>query len=206
MSSLYLQGLKHGDTQMTATGLATAGLFYLISIAKPLPNLSEAKPPGSVFEASVIFSIFGQFSVHLACLLAVLFLCNWRFGGVDPLLEGSYSLSDSHFHPNLVNSAVYLLYTTIQVNNFFVNYRGTPFTENIWDNRMLSCSFLAVYLFILVLVSDSVEPLNSLLQLVPFPSLQFKSLLALALLSDFLLALAVEKISQQLETKAGRAP
>lgn len=201
MSSLYLQGLKYGDTQMTLTGLMTAALFYLISIAKPLPELSDAKPPGSVFHRSVLFSIFFQFSVHLACLIAVLQLCDWRFRREESTGEGGgYPLgADAQFQPNLVNTAVYLLYSAIQVNNFFVNYRGAPFTENIWDNRNLSGSFFAVYLFLAILVSGVIEPLNDLLQIVPFPSQRFRALLTLILLADLLLALVIEWISRRME-------
>jgi manganese-transporting P-type ATPase len=199
MSSLYLQGLKHGDMQMTITGMATAGLFYLISTAKPLPTLSELKPPESVFNLSVMLSIFGQFAVHLACLLLVLYLCHGHFGMAPPVLDVDYPLADSQFRPSLVNSAVYLLYTTFQVNNFFVNFRGPPFTENIWSSKLLSCSFLLVYVFVFLLVSAAVEPLNDSLQLVPFPSFHFKSLLALVLLGDLALTSLVEKMCQQLE-------
>ena len=31
MSALYLRGLKQGDTQMTASGLVVAALFFLLS-------------------------------------------------------------------------------------------------------------------------------------------------------------------------------
>jgi hypothetical protein len=31
MSALYLRGLKQGDTQMTATGLVIAALFFFLS-------------------------------------------------------------------------------------------------------------------------------------------------------------------------------
>jgi manganese-transporting P-type ATPase len=203
MSSLYLQGLKYGDTQMTLTGLMTAALFYLISIAKPLPSLSETKPPGSVFDPSVLFSIFFQFLTHLGCLVAVLLLCDWRFGEGGPDGEvGGYPLgADAQFQPNLVNTTVYLLYTAIQVNNFFVNYRGAPFTENIWENRSLYCSFLTAYLFIALLVSGLIEPLNDLLQIVPFPSPHFRALLAAILAADLLLALVFERISRLMERK-----
>ena len=36
MSALYLRGLKQGDTQMTASGLVVAALFFLLSQVKVL--------------------------------------------------------------------------------------------------------------------------------------------------------------------------
>lgn len=196
MSSLYLQGLKQGDTQMTATGLCTAGLFFFISRAKSLPRLSPEKPPDSVFAKSVIMSIAGQFIVHLACLVAVLHLCGQHS---DPRDQSSRPIPDSRFQPNLVNSSVYLLASMIQVNNFVVNYRGHPFTESIWDNAALSKSLLAIYCVIFVLVSGVFEPLSDFLQLVAFPSVEFQYYLGLVLAFNLCAAYGIEKLSQQLE-------
>lgn len=196
MSSLYLRDLKHGDSQMTVTGLMVAALFYLISIAKPLTHLSETQPPGSVFDQSVLLSILGQFLVHLSSLVTALYLCDMKLDTVS--LDNDYSLADPQFHPNLVNTTVYILYSTIQVNNFFVNYRGAPYTENIWDNRILSSCFLMIYGFLLLLLSGLIEPLNDLLQLVPFPSLHFQYFLAMILVGNLCLSFTVEKISQTL--------
>ena len=199
MSSLYLQGLKYGDVQMTVTGMITAGLFYLISTAKPLLTLSEAKPPASVFNISVMASILGQFTVHLGCLVLVLYLCNGQNGTTSAVFDVDYPLADSKFHPSVVNSAVYLLYTTFQVNNFLVNYRGPPFTQSIWESRILLFSFFTMYALIFLVVSGVSKSLNGSLQLVPFPSPNFKSLIAAVLLGDLALTYLVEKLSQHLE-------
>ena len=126
MSALYLRGLKQGDMQMTASGLISAGLFFFLSQAKPLQNLSPEKPPSSVFNRSVVASVAGQFVVHLACLIATLALCERFITEEDPTMS-----ADGKFQPNTVNSAVFLLSAVMQVNNFVVNYRGHPFTENI---------------------------------------------------------------------------
>jgi manganese-transporting P-type ATPase len=196
MSSLYLQGLKQGDTQMTATGLCTAGLFFFVSRAKSLPRLSPEKPPASVFAKSVITSIAGQFVVHLLCLVAVLQLCGQYS---DPRDHTFRPIPDSRFQPNLVNSAVYLLASMIQVNNFVVNYRGHPFTESIWDNAALSRSLVAIYFVVFVLISGAFEPLSDFLQLVTFPSIDFQYYLGLILAFDLAAAYGIEKLCQMLE-------
>lgn len=196
MSSLYLQGLKQGDTQMTAAGIATAGLFFFISRAKTLPKLSPEKPPHSVFAPSVITSIIGQFIVHFGSLIAVLQLCA---AYSDPHLHSTRPIPDSRFRPSLINSAVYLLASMIQVNNFVVNYRGHPFTESIWDNSPLRWSLLFVYGIIAVLVSGAFEPLGDFLQLVVFPSMDFQYYLGLILVVDLAAAFVVEKMCQKMD-------
>eukprot|EP00602_Paraphysomonas_sp_CaronLab_P012268 CAMPEP_0185042054 /NCGR_PEP_ID=MMETSP1103-20130426/42113_1 /TAXON_ID=36769 /ORGANISM="Paraphysomonas bandaiensis, Strain Caron Lab Isolate" /LENGTH=669 /DNA_ID=CAMNT_0027582053 /DNA_START=269 /DNA_END=2275 /DNA_ORIENTATION=+ len=180
MSSLYLRGLKQGDMQMTASGLATAGLFFFISRAKPLPKLSYQKPPCSVFTVSVMGSIVGQFLTHFLSLLAVLYLCD----SYDIHTDASKPIPDSRFQPNLFNSSIYILSTTIMINNFIVNYRGNPFTESIWDNTYLCRSLQFIYAVIALLVSDIFEPLSDYLQLVHFPSIEFQYMLGLILVSN----------------------
>lgn len=128
MSALYLRGLKQGDVQMTANGLVTAALFFFLSQAKPLAKISTARPAKSVFSTAVVFSIVGQFLVHFACLFCTLALCA-RYA---PREEDAVQISaDGRFQPNLVNSAVFLLSAVMQINNFVVNYRGSPFTQGI---------------------------------------------------------------------------
>ena len=40
MTALYLRGLKQGDFQMTANGIVTAGLFFFLSLAKPVGRIA----------------------------------------------------------------------------------------------------------------------------------------------------------------------
>jgi cation-transporting ATPase 13A1 len=110
MSALYLRGLKQGDMQMTFSGLITAGLFFFLSQAKPLQNLSSAKPPSSVFCKSVAISVLGQFIVHLSCLVATLTLCESFITAEDPTMS-----ADGKFQPNVVNSAIFMLSAVMQV-------------------------------------------------------------------------------------------
>jgi len=194
MSALYLRGLKQGDTQMTITGLATAGLFFFLSQAKSLPKLSSHKPPSTVFAKSVLISIAGQFLVHLCSLIGTLYMCE-VFSPSDQL-SGS---PDGRFRPNLVNSAVYMLSSIMQINNFIVNYRGHPFTQSIQENTSLWRSVLVVYGVLFVACTEALEPLNDLLQLAKFPSAEFRSCLICILALNFGLTWTIEKTCHRFE-------
>jgi cation-transporting ATPase 13A1 len=194
MSALYLIGLKQGDMQMTASGLVTAGLFFFLSQAKPLAQLAPARPPSSVFAASISVSIVGQFVIHLASLWATLRLCQQYISPDDSTLA-----MDGKFQPNVINSAMFLLSVAMQINNFVVNYRGHPFTQSIQDNYLLWRSVQAIYLALLVLAGGQFEPLNDLLQMAPFPSANFQGYLLLILLANFSLSYTVEILSRRLE-------
>lgn len=194
MSALYLRGLKQGDTQMTATGLVIAALFFFLSQAKPVPGIAAQRPTSSIFAKSVVFSLLGQFIVHFASLLAVLYICEQYVAADD------FSLSaDGKFQPNVVNSAVFLLSALMQVNNFVVNYRGHPFTQSIFENIYLWRSVQVLYGVLLVVAGGQLEPLNDLLQMAPFPSPEFQAYLLGILVFNFGACYTVESLCQKLE-------
>jgi len=194
MSALYLRGLKQGDTQMTASGLVIAGLFFFLSQAKPVVGIAAQKPTSSIFAPAVCLSLLGQFIVHFGSLLAVLYICEQY---VD---KNDFSLSpDGKFQPNVVNSAVFLLSALMQVNNFVINYRGHPFTQSIFENLYLWRSVQVLYALLLIVAGGQVEPLNDLLQMAPFPSPEFQGYLIGILLVNFGACYVVEHASKRLE-------
>jgi cation-transporting ATPase 13A1 len=229
MSALYLRGLKQGDYQMTAAGLLTAGLFFFLSQAKPMPTLAPYAPPASVFSASVLYSIIGQFIVHIATVLLTVYMCDYfdmTTAGDDSVLQldsvaavsgggGAYtasvlarqvhrriSIPDSAFHPNLLNSAMYIIGVLIQTNNFVVNYRGEPFTQSLVDNKPLLRSVQLIYLVLFIALTEVFTPLNDLLQLITFPNLNFKYALGGVCLANFALCFCIERMCRSLEQKA----
>lgn len=216
MSVLYLQGLKQGDTQMTIMGFGTTSLFFLVSQAKPLVRLSPQRPPNNVFHPAVVSSIVGQFLVHLISLLACLALCNSAmYGNVWGAVETFENMAveedmdldiaainaapDKKFQPSLINSSIYLLTGIIQVNNFIINYRGYPFTQELKNNKELWRTALGFYILLFILVGGTFEPLNDLFQLVQFPSSQFQAFLLGIMLFNGGGAFLAEQMSRRFE-------
>lgn len=97
---------------MTALGLAVAALFFFVSRAEPLEQLSAERPPSRIFCAQVCLSIVGQFLVHLSCLMASLELAKPLVARTraDPAFA-----PDGPFRPNVVNTAIFLLSSVTQV-------------------------------------------------------------------------------------------
>jgi cation-transporting ATPase 13A1 len=195
MSALYLKGLKQGDIQMTASGLLSAALFFFLSLAQPLQNISEKRPPKSVFNLSILCSIIGQFIIHLISLV-IIFQLSSHYQNLNQSVSSTSTVIDGKFKPNLVNTSVYLLNTLIQVNNFVINYRGYPFTQSIQENQLMWRSVQIFYLLLLVVVGGQFEPLNDLLQLSSFPSTDYQIYLVILLAINTVLCYTIEKISQ----------
>ena len=173
---------------MTATGFVSAGLFFMISQAKPMQLISPLKPPSSVFCYQVMCSISCQFLIHLASLLITLTLCESSASEDESL----HALPDGTFQPNTVNSAVFLLSAVMQVNNFVVNYRGHPFTQSIFENATLWRSIQVIYVVLLVVAGGQVAPLNDFLQMSAFPSPNFQAILVAILMANFGLCYGIE--------------
>ena len=64
-----VQGVKMSDTQATSHGMVSAGLFFVISSAKPLQTLSAERPHTRIFCVYVFASLMGQFVVNTAYLI-----------------------------------------------------------------------------------------------------------------------------------------
>lgn len=194
MSTLYLKGLKQGDTQMTCSGLVLATLFFFLSQAKPIASISDTRPPASVFNSAVSFSILGQFIVHLASMYATMLLCESYTNPDD------FSLSpDGKFTPNLINSAMFILSNQMLVNNFWVNYRGPPYMEELTSNVYFWRLLQGIYIVILIIVGGQFEPINDLLQLVPYPNAEFQARFLGILVMNAGIAYGIEKYCRRLE-------
>lgn len=212
MSFLYLKGLKQGDTQMTVFGLMIAGLFFTISQSKPLNKLSVQKPPSSVFEPSVICSIIGQSSLHIACLYATSLLCG-HYALLPKGVAADAPANKELFYPNIINTAIFLVTSTIQVNNFVINYYGHPYMQSITENVLLYRAVAVIYVVLLVLIGGQIEPLNDLFELVDFTRLrpvtqlssdtscasEFQGYLLAIMLSSVGIGWCIEHLSRKLE-------
>jgi cation-transporting ATPase 13A1 len=180
LSSLYLHGVKQGDSQMTCVGLLTAGLFFLCSRAKPLETLSAARPPLRVFSPRPAASIAAQFAVHLFALVKTVELC-------APHEPRERHAPDGAFSPSTINSAVFLLTAVVQLNTFAANYTGEPFMESLRDHVALSRLLAAVYVLLFAAAAGAAPFLGSWLQLADWPDARFRD--------DFLKLLAADTLA-----------
>ncbi len=111
-----------------------------------------------------------------------------------------FSLSpDGKFTPNLINSAMFILSNQMLVNNFWVNYRGPPYMEELTSNIYFWRLLQVIYAVILIIVGGQFEPINDLLQLVPYPNAEFQARFLGILVMNAGLAYGIEKYCRRLE-------
>ncbi|TPX34013.1 hypothetical protein SmJEL517_g03262 [Synchytrium microbalum] len=188
MSVLYLAGIKQGDWQATIAGLMITVCFFSIAKSSPMRELSKKRPQTNVFNLYLIPSILGQAAVHVFALMyireqAILYAED---------LDEKFDL-DAEFHPNLLNSGIYLVSLIMQISTFAINYQGHPFRESIRENKPLWNGLISVTCIACLAASELFPTLNDWMQLVPFPG-DFKYKLMACMGLDFGVAWLIEQV------------
>jgi len=188
LSVLYLDGVKYGDTQMTAMGILGSISYMSMSRAKPLDKLSSVKPLTSIFHPSLFISLLGQFTVHLVTMM-------WAVYSAKEYLEPDWKVDlDGEFKPGILNSVVFLISNVQQVTVFVVNLQGRPFMTGLTENRSLLWSLLASFIMTFMFASESVPSLNKYFQLVPFPNDEFRDFIIKILVADVSICFAFDRL------------
>ncbi|KAG7356824.1 cation-translocating ATPase [Nitzschia inconspicua] len=178
LSVLYLDGVKYGDTQMTAMGMLGSVSFMSVSRSKPLDRLSSVRPLTSIFHPALFISLLGQFAVHLATMVTAVYFAKKN---LPPDHEVDL---DGEFKPGILNTVVFLVSNVQQVTVFVVNLQGRPFMTGLTENRPLLWSLVCTFILTFMFASESVPSLNKYFQLVPFPDDDFRNFILKLLLAD----------------------
>ena len=194
MSVLHSDGVKFGDKQMTLSGIVIAVCFLFLTRSKPLDALSKEKPISRVFHPYIIVSILGQFAFHLWALMSSVNIVK----AVDPeavaLQRGEVDKLD--FRPTLLNSIVFLMTTMMTVLTFALNYRGRPFMVGLSENKPMFFGLLILGGITVLCAMEYDRSLNELLEIVPFPSDEFRASFLWILFVDVCGAFAMERIAK----------
>uniref|UniRef100_A0A914MMX0 Cation-transporting ATPase n=1 Tax=Meloidogyne incognita TaxID=6306 RepID=A0A914MMX0_MELIC len=185
-SVLYLDGVKFSDTQATLQGIFLAACFLFISRSKPLRTLSKQRPMANIFNVYTLTTITLQFSVHFACLIHVVKLAH-------NLEERPKNIDlEKEFKPNLLNTAVYLMSSTLQIATFAVNYRGKPFMESLTENRPMFYSIICSFLVMVAFASNIAPEMNNKFELVHIPEL-LRNNLVLCIIGDLFCCFLIDR-------------
>jgi manganese-transporting P-type ATPase len=191
LSVMYLDGIKLGDMQATLAGLLTAGMFFFISNAQPLPQLSRQRPHAHIFSMYMFTSLLGQFAVHMA------FLMYMQHTAHAVMLPEDRQEPDSDFKPNLINTVCFLANFVIQTMTFAVNYVGEPFATPLAENKLFAVSVRYSVGMFVILTLDIVYGLTGWFSLVEMPGNMKYQMLALAWLA-FVACTFIERVARTL--------
>ncbi|KAL7564440.1 hypothetical protein ACA910_002754 [Epithemia clementina (nom. ined.)] len=188
LSVLYLDGVKYGDSQMTALGLLGSVSFMSVSRMKPLEKLSKVRPLTSIFHPALFLSLLLQFAIHLTTMLLAVFSAKKHIPeDFDVDLDGV-------FKPGILNTVVFLVSGVQQVTVFVVNLQGPPFMTGVIDNTPLLWSLIATFILTFMFASETVPGLNRYFQLVPFPDDAFRDYILTILSVNLVACFMVDRL------------
>lgn len=95
------------------------------------------------------------------------------------------------FRPSLLNSTIFLISISQQINTFTINYIGRPFRESFMENTHLRNSLGGVTAILFALLFEVHEGFSRLMEIVPLN--EYKYFMLFIVTVDFLLCLGVEK-------------
>ena len=197
MSALYLDGVKMGDYQATYMGMGISFLFIFLSFTQPLKRLHKERPPASIFHWSLVVSVFIQFLAHLYVLMFLVNLCEPHIDRSDE----SNRDPDGEFKPNIKNSVMFVYQWWLQCSVIFVNYTGRPFMQDMSENPKLKWLLAANFLFVTCIIFDTNDEIRENMELVAYPTDEFKQSVIKVLSVDLLFCWTVEKICKTIYLK-----
>jgi cation-transporting ATPase 13A1 len=188
LSVLYLDGVKYGDSQMTAMGLLGSVSFMSVSRSKPLDKLSRVRPLNSIFHPALFASLLAQFAVHFGTMILAVQTAKTHLPpDYEPDLDGQ-------FKPGILNTVVFLVSSVQQVTVFVVNLQGRPFMTGLTENTPLLWSLIATFILTFMFASESVPGLNRYFQLVPFPEEGFRDFVLTILAIDVVACYLLDRL------------
>mmetsp|Transcript_7110 Transcript_7110/g.17335 ORF Transcript_7110/g.17335 Transcript_7110/m.17335 type:complete len:126 (-) Transcript_7110:179-556(-) len=91
---------------------------------------------------------------------------------------------DGEFKPNILNSVVFLISTSMTVATFLANYRGHPFMISLVENKLLLYSLLVTEFLLLICAMDVVPFVNRFMELAEMPNWEFRLALTSLMIAD----------------------
>jgi manganese-transporting P-type ATPase len=190
LSVLYLDGVKYGDSQMTAMGLLGTVSFMSVSRSRPLDKLSKVRPLNSIFHPALFISLLGQFAIHLTTMLYAVYTAKQH-------LPPDFKVDlDGEFRPGILNTVVFLVSSVQQVTVFACNLQGRPFMTGVTENTPLLWSLIGTFILTFMFASETVPGLNRYFQLVSFPDHEYRDFIIMLLVIDLVACFMWDRFMQ----------
>jgi len=133
-------------------------------------------------------------------LYVLIFLVNLCEPYIDRSIENSRD-PDGEFAPNIKNSVMFVYQWWLQCSVIFVNYTGRPFMQDMSENPKLGWLLVANFLFVASLIFDVNEEVRQNMELVAYPTDEFKQSVIRVLFMDLAFCYSVEKTCKTIYLK-----
>jgi len=173
LSVLTIRGVKLGDTQTAIEALFLSVLSFMFSRFPPAKTLptdnGQFRPVCSVFQPSVMVSIFGQALLHLGLLTYGQF-------HVTPTDMSNVDL-DEKFEPSIANTCAFLQLWAAHLSSTIANFEGPPSLPALTSSRPVIVLIVGMVGTIFLLASGLLP--GDFLELVPIDPIVSESIVKL---------------------------
>ena len=186
LSVLEKENVRFGEIQMNVISAVMMIAAFSIAWVVPRRTVSKERPLPGQFNAYLVCSVLLQFGIHMFFLYLthkLVFASGFQFDRYN---------ARARFSPSLLNTAIFIMKSEMELLTIWVNYRGAPFMQSFLENKTLMFSVVAACLVITILLLDVHPLIRKACQLVEFPSRQFQATLALYCLLDAVLTVLAE--------------
>jgi cation-transporting ATPase 13A1 len=198
MSVLFVENVRFGERQLTVFSVVMSIAGMSIAWAVPTRRLSRERPFPGQFNAYLVVSVLAQIAIHFSFLYLTHSLVYNSGFKIDKFNFRA------RFDPTLLNTAMFLLKSEMELVTICCNYRGNPFMQSFSENKTLLVGVIAAALVIIILLADVHPKIGELLQLAPYPSKRFQFTLALYCALDAGLCVLFERVILEFFSRKNR--
>lgn len=198
LSVLFVENVRFGERQLTIFSVVMTIASMSTAWAVPKRTLSVERPFPSQFNAYLVCSTLMQFGFHFLFL----YLTHQLVYSTGYKLDKFNYLT--HFTPSLLNTAMFIIKSEMEIVTILCNYRGEPFMQSFSENKTLLVGIILAGAVIVVLLLDLHPAITKLFQLVRYPSRSFQLHLALYCFLDATLSILSEKICLKIFTNRNK--
>lgn len=198
MSVLQTDGVRLGEKQMILSGVILSVCFMCMARSKPTSQLCPQRPVTRVFHPYMISTVFLQFALHLHSMMQTVAMVSQV--DLATVLDMKKNVQNEKFKPTLLNSTMFLTTTLMSGITFAVNYPGKPFMERLYKNRVMFIALIILIVVIFTFALQSDPELNTMFEIVAFPSKQFRQRFTSLLIRDVVGSFMIDFICQRLFT------
>ncbi|XP_077301378.1 uncharacterized protein LOC143921930 [Arctopsyche grandis] len=150
---LDILGVKFSDPQMVSIGILSSIGFTAITQPKSLESISTQRPITSIFSLYIFSSILSQSIIQVSSL----YLVYKNIPCPKPAEK---------FEPSELNTVLFIVSSIQTITVLICNYIGRPFREDLFENKLLGFSILAIFGFISNIFLKFHPDLNELINVV----------------------------------------
>lgn len=166
-----------------------SSLIFLMNRARNYQELLDAKQNATLLAATTLDDPLSD-QILTTTTLAPVDVAN-----STATTDSGLASLHTEFKASLINSTIFIIWMSVQIATFVVNYKGHPFMQSLRNNKPLCYCFMFSTFIVVSCVFGWSPSLNEQMSVVEFPS-EYKNIVVLTIFANFVAAYTVDRICE----------